>query len=87
MQPRLRDKQEMTVEHRNVRTQLNITQTQRWNLEEQKRIARIRKGFKGFQYKLNGRYWKNRKTNEHEMYQANGEYYGTDKTASSSPWP
>lgn len=71
MQPLLRDKQEMTTEHRNVRTQLDISQNQRWQGEEIKRASRIRKGFKGFMDKLNGRYWKTRKVNERETYQAN----------------
>lgn len=70
-QPLLRDKQEMIAEHKNVRTQLDISQKERWNAEEQKRIARIRRGFKGFFDKLNGRYWKTRKANERETYQAN----------------
>ncbi len=70
-QPLLRAKNEMTTKHRNVRTQLNISQKERWNAEEQKRIDRIRRGFKGFMDKLNGRYWKTRKANERETYQAN----------------
>ncbi len=61
----------MITEHRNVRSQLDIRQKERWNAEEQKRIDRIRKGFKGFMDKLNGRYWKTRKANERETYQAN----------------
>tara|TARA_R110001599_G_scaffold353714_1_gene595788 strand:+ start:45059 stop:46387 length:1329 start_codon:yes stop_codon:yes gene_type:complete len=71
MQPLLRDKQAITAQHRHVRAQLDNKQKERWSAEEQKRIARIRKGFKGFLDKLNGRYWKTRKINEHETYQAN----------------
>ena len=69
--PLLRAKQEMTTKHRSTRAQLDISQNERWNAEEQKRIARIRKGFKGFVDKLNGRYWKTRKANERETSQAN----------------
>lgn len=71
IQPLLHDKQEMTTEHRNVRAQLDISQNERWQGEEIKRASRIRKGFKGFLDKLNGRYWKTRKVNERETYQAN----------------
>ena len=71
IKPLLRDKQEMTTEHRNVRAQLDISQNERWQGEEIKRASRIRKGFKGFLDKLNGRYWKARKVNERETYQAN----------------
>ncbi len=71
MQPLLRDKQKMTTQHRNTRATLDATQSDRWNAEESKRIARIRRGFKGFLDKLNGRYWKTRKINERETYQAN----------------
>ena len=71
MQPLLRDKQKMTAEHRDVRAQLDISQNERWQGEEIKRASRIRKGFKGFMDKLNGRYWKTRKVNERETSQAN----------------
>ncbi len=71
MRPLLRDKQEMTTEHRNIRAQLDNSQNERWQGEELKRASRIRKGFKGFMDKLNGRYWKTRKVNERETYQAN----------------
>lgn len=71
MQPLLRDKQDMTAEHRKARSRLDATQGERWNAEENKRAARIRRGFKGFLDKLNGRYWKTRKANERETYQAN----------------
>ncbi len=67
----LRAKNEMIAEHRNVRTQLDVFQKERWSAEEQERMTRIRKGFKGFMDKLNGRYWKTRKANERETYQAN----------------
>ncbi|MBL1294531.1 MAG: hypothetical protein COB61_011770 [Thiotrichales bacterium] len=71
MRPLLRDKQEMTTTHRTARADLNTAQDMRWQGEEQKRTRRIRKGFKGFVDKLNGRYWKNRRANERETYQAN----------------
>ncbi len=71
MQPLLRDKENMTTEHRTLRALLDIKLNERWQGEESKRTSRIRTGFKGFLDKLNGRYWKTRKTNERETYQAN----------------
>ncbi len=71
MRPLLRDKQNMTTAHRAARADLNTAQDMRWQGEEQKRTRRIRKGFKGFMDKLNGRYWKTRKANERETHQAN----------------
>ena len=71
MQPLLRDKQDMTTEHRKARSRLDAMQGERWNAEENKRATRIRRGFKGFLDKLNGRYWKTRNANERETYKAN----------------
>jgi hypothetical protein len=71
MQPLLRDKQNMVAAHREARDDLDTKQGERWNVEEARRTRRIRKGFKGFLDKLNGRYWKSRKINERETYQAN----------------
>ena len=70
LKPLLTDKTRMTTEHRSVRANLKDYQQKRWQAEELKRSARIRKGFKGFWDKLNGRYWKTRKNNEQEVWQA-----------------
>jgi len=70
LKPLLTDKARMTSEHRSVRASLNEYQQKRWQTEELKRSARIRKGFKGIWDKLNGRYWKTRKANEQEAWQA-----------------
>ena len=68
MQPLLRAKQAITTQHRSVRTKLDIYQKKRWQGEELKRSARIRRGFKGIWDKLNGRYFKTRKRNEQETW-------------------
>lgn len=70
MAPLLNKKQIMTKEHRAARADLDVMQDKRWQVEESARSARIRNGFKGLWDKLNGRYWKNRKVNEHETWQA-----------------
>ena len=70
LKPLLNNKARMTSEHRSVRASLKEYQQKRWQSEELKRSARIRKGFKGIWDKLNGRYWKTRKRNEHEAWQA-----------------
>ncbi len=70
MKPLLRKKENMTAYHRSDRMQLNAIQQEHWHSAELKRAARIRKGFKGLWDKLNGRYWKARKANEHETWQA-----------------
>lgn len=70
LKPLLQTKEAMTLEHRSVRASLKEHQQQRWQAEELKRSARIRKGFKGIWDKLNGRYWKTRKANEQEARQA-----------------
>ena len=70
LKPLLTDKARMTSEHRSVRASLKEYQHKRWQAEELKRSARIRKGFKGIWDKLNGRYWKTRKANEQEAWQA-----------------
>ena len=70
LKPLLTDKARMTSEHRSVRASLKEYQQKRWQSEELKRSARIRKGFKGIWDKLNGRYWKTRKRNEQEAWQA-----------------
>ncbi len=61
----------MTKDHRNIRAGLDSFQKDRWQSEAMKRSARIRRGFKGIWDKLNGRYWKTRKRNEHETWHAN----------------
>lgn len=70
MKPLLHKKQDMTMHHRADRAQLNTIQQEHWHTAELKRSARIRKGFKGLWDKLNGRYWKTRKQNERETWQA-----------------
>lgn len=70
LKPLLTDKARLTSEHRSVRANLKDYQQKRWQAEELKRSARIRKGFKGIWDKLNGRYWKTRKNNEQEVWQA-----------------
>lgn len=70
LKPLLTDKARMTSEHRSVRASLKEYQHKRWQAEELKRSAKIRKGFKGIWDKLNGRYWKTRKANEQEAWQA-----------------
>lgn len=74
LKPLLADKNKLTNEHRAVRASLKEYQQKRWQNEELKRSARIRKGFKGIWDKLNGRYWKTRKRNEQEAWQAHLRY-------------
>ncbi len=69
--PLLHAKAAMTKDHRNIRAKLDSFQKDHWQSEELKRSARIRRGFKGIWDKINGRYWKTRKRNEHETWQAN----------------
>jgi hypothetical protein len=66
----LGQKAKLTNDHRSVRASLKEYQQKRWQAEELKRSARIHKGFKGIWDKLNGRYWKTRKRNEQEAWQA-----------------
>ncbi len=61
---------EMVTEHRQARAKLDEFQQGRWQAEEMKRSERIRSGFKGIWDKINGRYWKTRKRNERETWQA-----------------
>ncbi len=68
--PLLNKKQIMTKKHRAARADLDVMQDKRWQAEENARSARIRNGFKGLWDKLNGRYWKNRKVNERDTWQA-----------------
>ena len=63
-------KKEMVQRHRQDRKILDKVQQDRWQAEELKRSVRIRSGFKGLWDKINGRYWKNRKKNEHEAWLA-----------------
>jgi hypothetical protein len=60
----------MVQHHRDERKRLEKFHQERWQAEEQKRIARIRSGFKGLWDKINGRYWKNRQRNERETWLA-----------------
>jgi hypothetical protein len=69
-QPLKAAKLEMVTMHRKKRAKLEATQQERWQAEELKRSSRIRKGFKGLWDKINGRYWKTRKRNEQETWQA-----------------
>lgn len=73
--PLLRQKQNMTNEHRKQRRLLNIAQKECWQIEENNRSARVRHGFKGLWDKLSGKYWKVRKINEREASQ----YYQRDE--------
>lgn len=66
--PLLREKEKMTQTHKAEREMLAEYQSKRWRAEEQKRIARVRHGFKGLWDMVNGRYWKTRKENEQETY-------------------
>ena len=66
LKPLLKTKQAMTAQHRIDRNAQKSYQENRWQGEELKRVSRIRKGFKGLWDKLNGKYWKQRKTNEIE---------------------
>lgn len=68
--PLLRSKRDMVETHQSERAKLQEFQQKRWQGEELKRSARIRKGFKGIWDKLNGRYWKTRKQNEKETWHA-----------------
>jgi len=66
LKPLLKTKQAMTRQHRIDRAAQQSYQEKRWQEEELKRAARIRRGFKGIWDKLNGKYWKTRKSNEQE---------------------
>ena len=70
IQPLLHKKQDMTTSHKSDRAQLHTAQQEHWHAAELKRSARIRGGFKGLWDKLNGSYWKTRKRNESETWQA-----------------
>ena len=63
LKPLLKTKHAMTSQHRIDRTAQKTYQDNRWQKEELNRVSRIRKGFKGIWDKLNGKYWKTRKTN------------------------
>jgi len=67
--PLLKIKQVMTAQHRKDRAAQKSYQESRWQKEELKRVSKIRKGFKGLWDKLNGKYWKQRKSNEIETRQ------------------
>ncbi len=60
----------MTLQHRKDRAAQNAYQESRWQKEEALRVSQIRKGFKGLWDKLNGSYWKQRKANDGETWQA-----------------
>jgi len=68
LKPLLKTKRAMTSQHRIDRSAQESYQENRWQKEERQRATKIRKGFKGFWDKLNGRYWKQRKTNEKETH-------------------
>lgn len=50
------------------RSSLEIQLEQRWQLEEQSRNVKVRKGFKGLWDKISGRYWEIRRQNEREAW-------------------
>ncbi len=68
--PLLKTKAAMTLQHRKDRAAQKTYQESRWQKEEALRASKIRKGFKGLWDKLNGSYWKQRKINERETWQA-----------------
>jgi len=68
--PLMQQKATMIQGHRKERAALEQTLQNRWQTEEQRRIARIRNGFKGICDKITGRYWHNRSQNEKEAWQA-----------------
>ncbi len=70
LKPLLKTKHAMTAQHRIDRTAQKSYQETRWQEEELKRVSKTRKGFKGLWDKLNGKYWKTRKSNEKETYLA-----------------
>jgi len=70
MKPLLEVKRDMTKQHLIDRAAQKAYQEKRWNEEESKRSARIRRGFKGIWDKINGRYWKFRKRNEQETWKS-----------------
>lgn len=70
LEPLLRTRAAMTKAHRADRAAQKAFQAQRWREEENKRSARLRKGLKGVWDKLTGKYWKLRKQNERETWQA-----------------
>lgn len=61
-------RRDMVKLHRDQRNHLLEMQKEKWQGEELKRSTRIRSGFKGLWDKINGRYWKNRKSNEQETW-------------------
>ncbi len=65
-QPLKQEKDELVQAHKEQRETLEKRLQERWQIEENQRIARIRRGFKGIWDKVNGRYWRNRKLNEKE---------------------
>lgn len=70
LQPLLQAKNEMTQAHRQARAAQKAFQDKRWQSEESQRAARMRKGLKGVWDMLTGKYWKLRKQNEREAWQA-----------------
>ncbi len=70
LEPLLRTKAAMTKAHRADRAVQKAYQDKRCREEENKRSARLRKGLKGVWDKLTGKYWKLRKANERETWQA-----------------
>ena len=70
LSPLLKVKKAMTSQHRTDRAAQKSFQEKRWHNEEQNRVSRIRKGFKGLWDKLTGTYWKLRKQNEKETWQS-----------------
>ena len=66
MSPLLKKKQAMTKQHRAEREAQQTVQQERWASEEAKRIARIRRGFKGLWDRLTGSHARTQKKNEAE---------------------
>ncbi len=66
MSPLLKKKQAMTKQHRTEREKQKTMQQERWASEEAKRVARIRRGFKGLWDRLTGSHARTQKKNESE---------------------
>jgi hypothetical protein len=66
LQPVLREKERMVLQHKSLRAKLDARQKTRWAQEDLERSMRLRKGFKGLWDRLTGTYQRTRKRNEVE---------------------
>jgi len=69
-EPLLQEKNHLKKAHQAERNALNHIQKERQLAEEEKRQARIQRGFKHFTSRITGRYHRSRKLNEKEAWQA-----------------